>query len=773
MADLPHVPDAIPQVKSPSERSLPVPRVFTPQVTTPQVSTPQVTTPRVAIPQLAELRSPLRDIAQAMQTASEEANSIAKIMATEAGLKSVTRDADGNVQVDKWPIVGDAAISYRNAMQTAAVADGEAVAKMDMIALRKQHEFDPEGFRNAAAAYRNEKVAQYEKAAGAAVGLSLGRAIDNNAIETYRGLLNGNERITLAKAQNSIETQIEATKNELIALAQSGDQSSAAYRSRIDKVGALWGELAANPRLGISPERVEYDIKKLNSELTVGALDYKLKKIQEEHGPEAALKVAETIKTDPSQALTREERLTYHSRLVNNIRQRVNEQKTTDAVTVEEIKSAGSLAAEGFAPTPAGLATLRQRVADSKNPNLQAALENVETVLPVIANWRKASPAEMERNLSQIEETMRMHSATTQMVALRNLGATLLKTMRSEIAKDPLTWADRTGAFPLTPIDFASPDAASQMHHRAAQAESVAAHYGIAPIYLRPDEKVLLQKVASIGGPGMIDVARRVVDGFGAERAGKVLAEISNEAPILAHMGGLLTGSLFGGGSATFANDVAEAVQLRQNTDFKLPRWLDHPSDKILQAQNAKTISEYGSAFLMVPNNGRAAEASAQAAYFARANRQGFSALVDNTPSEAAYRKSLQEAAGATFAPNGTQYGGVTTYKPGYWDTYKVIVPGNVRADRFRDVISAVTDADLSLLAISPQAADGKPYTSSDLRAAVPVAVSGGYRFAAGEPASDDPKWLRGADGRPFVLPIAAMDETLRKRVPQAFQGGR
>jgi len=86
-----------------------------------------------------------------------------------------------------------------------------------------------------------------------------------------------------------------------------------------------------------------------------------------------------------------------------------------------------------------------------------------------------------------------------------------------------------------------------------------------------------------------------------------------------------------------------------------------------------------------------------------------------------------------------------------------------------RDVINSIRDEDLSLLPVSPQAADGKAYTARDIQAAVPVAVPGGYRFAAGDPASDDPKWVRGADGRPFVLDFDSITPKLQPRVPGAF----
>src|SRR3990172_3554140 len=103
----------------------------------------------------------------------------------------------------------------------------------------------------------------------------------------------------------------------------------------------------------------------------------------------------------------------------------------------------------------------------------------------------------------------------------------------------------------------------------------------------------------------------------------------------------------------------------------------------------------------------------------------------------------------------------------------KVLVPPDVRADKFSSVIGAIKDADLKGMAVPPQSESGAPYRARDLHNAVPVAVRGGYRFALGDPNSDEPKWIRGADGNPFLLSLAALKGTLRQRVPDAFIGGR
>jgi hypothetical protein len=300
------------------------------------------------------------------------------------------------------------------------------------------------------------------------------------------------------------------------------------------------------------------------------------------------------------------------------------------------------------------------------------------------------------------------------------------------------------------------------MRSRAAAAETIASHYGVAPSYLTPDERTALKAVSGQGGKPMTDVAGTLVAGFG-DRAPAVLRELSGESPVLSHIGGLLTS----GGSPAIVRDAAEAVRLRQDKEFKHPRWLDRESDAIQTEQNKRTVQIYGDAFYLAPDTGRASENTAQATFFTRSARQGYDPKLENSSSQKMFDRSLQEAAGATFDPRGNQYGGIAEYKPGYWSTYKVLIPSNIRADYFKTVIGELRDEDVA----GAVTAEGKPYKASDFRSAIPVATKGGYRFAAGDPTSDDPRWIRGGDGKPFVLDIERMEPMLRKRVPGAYAG--
>src|SRR5262245_39247860 len=103
MVDLPQTPNVVPEVRPP--------------------------TPRVSPAQIAQ---PYQQLALTLDNAGEKlSKDVAVPLAQKAGLQAVTRDADGNVQVQSAPIFGDAAIAYARGVKTAALADGESVARQD------------------------------------------------------------------------------------------------------------------------------------------------------------------------------------------------------------------------------------------------------------------------------------------------------------------------------------------------------------------------------------------------------------------------------------------------------------------------------------------------------------------------------------------------------------------------------------------------------------------------------------------------------------------
>lgn len=731
----------------------------------------------------SEIAGPYNDLSRVMEKSGEAAETVASSLAKQAGLRAVTRDADGNVQIAQAPIIGPAAEHYAAAVKIAAVAEGEGVARREDIKLRTQFRDNPEGYLAAAEGYTKSIEDQYTKQGGKELGITMRRLIEPITTQTYKGLLNEKERLDLHRATESIDSGIETAKNDMYAMANGGVTSGRPWDLAQDKLNTLYDQKIGNPRLAYPQDKADREMSEFKSELRARSLDYHLTEVQKRDGYEAALEAAKSIRTDRSLNLPPNMRDAYYHRMVAGINDRARDDARVQKGVSSEIDSVGKMALDGYAPSPDRIAKLRTAVAETKSPGLAADLDKTELIATQMKYWRTMSPPQLEASLTDLDKTMREKGgATEDALALKDAGEKLLKTMRTQVGADPLGWADRTGVVQVPPIQFGSEDAAGQMTDRASRAEIVAQHYGVQPTYLRPDEKDALQVATAKGGPEMIAVSRALVDGFG-ERAPKVMAELSHDAPALAHIGALS----LSGGNQGFALDVAEAVKMRADKDFKLPQWMNKPSDTIMAAQGASTRDTYGAAWALLPDGGRAAQTAAQDAFFARAVRNGYDpALGDGRalpgvagsgPSKGAYERALQESAGARFVGR-DQFGGVGTYDAkgfyGFRTFDKVLVPPNVRSDRFADVIGAITDEDLKVrVGVSPMRSDTEPYSAADLRAATPVKVKGGYAFAQGNPTSEDPKFIRGALGSPFVLDFDKLEPELRKRIPGAFLGGR
>lgn len=403
------------------------------------------------------------------------------------------------------------------------------------------------------------------------------------------------------------------------------------------------------------------------------------------------------------------------------------------------------LASDGYGIAPDQWATIETVAA--RVPGGEDTVKQLRTEAEWFHTLASRPPAEAEAAISAMKARTGQTGATA-VTAERNRRAdAFLKTQATQLREDPLGWAERAGIASVPAIDFADP---ASLSARGDAAEAVATHYGTAPVYLRPQERAQLARAIEQGGEPMLASVNAITAGFGA-RAPAVLREVSKSAPVLAHVGGLA----LNGGSPEFAADVAEAIAMRRDPNFKPPSWKPQP----FRDMAAEVL---GPAFAAAPEALRAAETTAKTAFEARAYRRGLSPALGDDESKAAYERTLQEAAGATFDRAGNQFGGVGTHGGGWFSRgTPVVVPPDVRADRFSDVVDAIRDEDLPPGII----------TARELSGARLLAIGPGrYRVALGDPDSEDPQFVTGPDGRAWTLDLNALEPALRNRVPGAYR---
>ncbi len=296
MVDVPSIANVVPMVRAPQSRVSP-----------------------------AEIAQPYQELAANLDKGAGVLNDAAVAIARNAGLKAVTRDADGNVQVEHPPLIGDAAIAFHQAVKVAAVADGEGEAKRGDIALRQQYRDDPDGYLKAADAYKQKQVDQYSQAGGPDVGMAIGKLIDGQTTLTYRGLLNEHEKLTLQRADASITTGISSATNDLTAMARGGITSGPAWEAASAKVAALTQQKVNNPRLAYPPEQAAFDMQQLDGNLKANGFLYHIDQVYKSQDPETggakgALEQAKSILTDPSIKLSEAQREQFYHKAVGEIR---------------------------------------------------------------------------------------------------------------------------------------------------------------------------------------------------------------------------------------------------------------------------------------------------------------------------------------------------------------------------------------------------------------------------------------------------------------------
>jgi hypothetical protein len=424
-------------------------------------------------------------------------------------------------------------------------------------------------------------------------------------------------------------------------------------------------------------------------------------------------------------------------------------------------------AANGYVMSPAEWTAFQASDA-AKTPKGAAILQSGEAKLKIAGLLGRMSIDDASRMVSTMRAQANSSGGASSADAdVIGFAEQQLRKQRTALDTDQLGYAEQRRLVPaVAPIDFQgfsqAPDPtlaagplAAQFRDRTAQARAIGSELSRAPQFLRPDEKDRLKEIVDRGGAPALALAGAIVKGADSD-APAILREISADAPLLAQAGNIIAN----GGSLSAARDAFNAARVKAETGKELPG--------IASSAGAKVMRDtLGSALMLQGEDAGRIRATADAV----ARTRIASASVDpkSREAETIYSRALQEAAGASFV-GGVQYGGFADYKPGYWTSYKVIVPPGIKADSFRDVVRSIKDDDLAALPVPPKTADGKAYSARDLASAIPVAVRGGYRFAMAAPGSDDPKYIRGADGAPFVLPFSTL-QTIAPRVSGALRG--
>jgi hypothetical protein len=409
-----------------------------------------------------------------------------------------------------------------------------------------------------------------------------------------------------------------------------------------------------------------------------------------------------------------------------------------------------SRAQDGFMPGTEEVA--RFRAAASLAPNGPAAVAQFEQRMSWI---RTATTAGAEAVAAKARE-MRAAAGPTptkeQAEDIQFLDDVTAK-LRKTTTEDPIGFAERQRLTVVNPIVVDNPDALKAgIAERVATAKALPPQVNPDGKMLKPEDVKAIERKVAMGGEAAVDTVKALVAGAGRD-APKLMRELGGAMPELAQAGLLLSQ----GGSRQAARDIIAQVVARELPGGQKPVEVDTGTFRKIWVEAIGTSLVY---------NSQDSQRIEKAARAIAATRLRNVADLKGSDAQAIYEQAIEEAFGGQTV-NGQKVGGLGRVKTGWFTSAPVPLPPDVRQGRFPDALAAIRDEDLPGLPVPPVTGT----RAAQIRNAWPVPVPGGYRFALGDPAGQDPKFIQGQDGKAFVLPWEAISGKLRERAPGAFVG--
>lgn len=393
-----------------------------------------------------------------------------------------------------------------------------------------------------------------------------------------------------------------------------------------------------------------------------------------------------------------------------------------------------------------------------------AALQQRLAFLDGLSDWQRAYIAErpevVDAQISLMRDRIASEGANEAALTTLDVMEGLSDEMRKGLSADPLTWAQRAGVTDVAPLDLTDgATLTAGLPDRAATAHAIADHYGIEPRFFTPAEVDEIKKKLNETPLAMPSLASSIVAGLGTD-APAALAEISKDAPVLAHIGGLIAAT----GEQRLAVEAAEALEMRRQKGYKSAL----PTDGKLRAA---ALGQLGGALAILPGMSEQVLETAAAVFERRAAMRGLPLddfATEGAPSRALFVQALDETLGAHVVDD-VKYGGLTEV-----NGHTTVAPPDLPADSLQDMLLDLSNDDL-LFQEGVGSVNGVPVKLEQLRRGRLVLTSakdGRYRIALGDMEGGDPRYVTTPTGGVFELDARMLARSQAGR-PQETPGMR
>jgi muramidase (phage lysozyme) len=390
---------------------------------------------------------------------------------------------------------------------------------------------------------------------------------------------------------------------------------------------------------------------------------------------------------------------------------------------------------QGFEYDPGDLGRLQLDAGTAENG--QQIVDTTLGMVGVAETFRDRPIGEARAKVAELVRGLGRNPTDSQ-IAVARYAQERLAALEELVATDPAGYEISTGRMSIDPIDASTPEAlTASLAKRAGQMDVIAERYDAPFTFFRPGETALLTRALTENPDGFPEFVEAMIETLGP-RAGDALRELSDEAPTLAHAGGLALAT----GTDVVARDVAQALSAKMQGRFtqKMPS-----TDKFAAAAGPSFSSALG----FVDGTRRAAFDTAIILFERDANMLGFDPSEigkPDTPAAMAWQRAINRALGGELR-GGRQVGGL-----GEVNGQPIVVPTGMEPGEPQRLLSRLTEPMLQRLP-PIRSANGVPVSSAQVRRARLVTVGDGvYRVALDDPYGWDPQWLLGTDGEFWTI---------------------
>lgn len=207
-----------------------------------------------------QLVRPYTELARAVGALGETLEAAGEPAQAAAGANAVTKDADGNIQVQWRAEFSQGDKLYNAAARQAGLAAGKTAIDSNLLALRNQFDGRPSEFDAAAKAY----VKESGKGGDPLLRPFLQNEAERQATQYGDGLKSAKHDLDLRRSLQALTAREGLLADELEALAAQGGASTPDFQRKRLELDDIRSQKAANPKLAYTPEQRAVDDQRLD-----------------------------------------------------------------------------------------------------------------------------------------------------------------------------------------------------------------------------------------------------------------------------------------------------------------------------------------------------------------------------------------------------------------------------------------------------------------------------------------------------------------------------